>query len=163
MQTIVDRELLLEFFLTFSRFEFALKATGLLKRHPEEPPDLPPAEPDWDGFAVSLRPTFAPGRTGDLQEACRYFLESPPNRQVLLGGVPAWETPVRGQNVPDVDFLLRLVRCVRNNLFHGGKHNMHVHESKERTQKLLRSCLTILAECLALSPDQQHAYDSAVL
>jgi hypothetical protein len=109
-----------------------------------------------------LRPKFVSSRTQDIQEACRYLHESPPKRQVVLGGQPAWETPMRGQD-PEIDFLLRLVRSVRNNLFHGSKFNIGVHESKERTEKLLKSCLVLLSECLFLSPDQQYAFNDAVL
>jgi len=163
MDTFVDRELLCDFFLTFSRFEYALKASGLLKRHPEAPEDLPPAEPDWDRFAASLRDTFTQERTSELQEACTYLLTYPPNKQVLLGGAPAWETPARDGRVTDIEFLLRMVRCVRNNVFHGGKHSISAHESKERTEHLLRSCMTVLQEALALSPDQEQAYRGAVL
>ena len=42
----ISKELLLEFFLTFSRFEYALKATGYYKQHPVNPPDWPKAEPE---------------------------------------------------------------------------------------------------------------------
>jgi hypothetical protein len=163
MHTAVDRELLLEFLLTFACFEFALKASGFVKRHPEDPAFLPPAEPDWDRFAVSLRDRFVQTRTPELDEACRYLLEHPPNKQVLLNGVPAWETPVRGHGVTDIEFALRMARCVRNNLFHGGKHNIAEHQSPERTAKLLRASLMILHECLALSPDQQQAYAAGVV
>jgi hypothetical protein len=163
MNTVVDRGLLLQFFLTFACFEYALKASGFLKRHPEDPADLPPAEPDWDRFAVSLRDRFVVARTPELQEACRYLLDHPPNKQVLLNGAPAWETPVRGPGVTDIEFLLRMTRCVRNNLFHGGKHNIGEHQSTERTVTLLRASLVILHECLALSPDQHQAYAAAVV
>jgi hypothetical protein len=163
MHTTVDRDLLLRFFLTFAAFEYALKATGLLKRHPEDPADLPPAEPDWDRFAVSLRGRFDATRAAELREASQYLLDHAPNKQVLLGGVPTWQTPTRAVDVNDVDFLLRMIRCVRNNLFHGGKHNIGEHESTERTERLLRASLTVLATCLALSPEQHEAYATAVL
>lgn len=163
MTTIVDRELLLEFFLTFSRFEYALKATGFLVRHPEDRPRQPPAEPDWDCYAVSLRAQFSSTASAALQGACQHMQDSPPNRQVLLNGSPAWETQARDPHVPEIDFLLRMVRCVRNNLFHGAKHNVDVHESTDRTERLLRDCLTILAACLAISPNQERAYADAVL
>jgi hypothetical protein len=163
MQPLVDRGLLLEFFLTFAQFEYALKASGLCVRHREDPLDLPAATPDWDSFAASLRPTFLAERTPELLEACQYLLDHPPNKQVLLGGGPAWQTPVRGAHVTDVEFLLLMIRCVRNNLFHGGKHGLSPHESRERTEKLLRSSLAILHECLALSPRQREAYATAEL
>lgn len=163
VETAVDKELLLEFFLVFSRFEYALKASGFFKRHPTDPPRWPKAEPDWDSFAVSLRDTFNPSATDDLRQACEYLRDSPPNQQVILDDAVAWETPVRPDNETDIEFLLRMVRCVRNNLFHGGKYNIAVHEDTVRTEMLLRSSLTLLAACLKLAPQQQAAYRQARL
>ncbi len=164
VETRVDRSLLLEFFLTFSRFEYALKASGLFVRHPQTDPSRPAAaEPDWDSFAASLRDVFKLDRTDSLRRACEYILESPPWKQVIIDGAVAWETPVRPANESEVEFLLRMVRCVRNNLVHGGKHNIEVHEDTERTESLLRSSLAILRECLALAPRVKQAFDEAAI
>src|SRR3989338_10049386 len=92
--TRVNRDLLSEFFLTFAKFEYALKNTGYFVGHPEDPLP-PPAEPDWKRFATSLRDLFDPSKNEELGEACRYLSESPPNKQVIVHGAPAWETPVR--------------------------------------------------------------------
>ena len=43
-----DRDLLLQFFVLFSRFEYSLKRSGFLKTGDE-------AKPDWDDYAKSLR------------------------------------------------------------------------------------------------------------
>ena len=163
IETRVGRDRLLEFFLSFARFEYALKTTGFFVRHPENFGRPPAAEPDWDRFAVSLRDAFNPNTDEEIAQACSYLSESPPNKQVIRNGAPAWETPVRDPALSDIEFLLRMVRCVRNNLFHGGKHNIEVHETTERTAKLLHSCLVILQHCLSLSPEQRRAYDEAVL
>jgi hypothetical protein len=162
--TSIDRNLLLEFFLCFARFENALKTTEFFKRHPE-PKDarFPSAEPDWDRYAVSLRGTFDSNRNGELSNASWYLLNSPPNRQVIVNAAVAWETQVRDPSVPEIDFLLRMARTVRNNLFHGGKHNNDVHELPERTEALLMNSMIILRECLRLSPRQQLAYDEALI
>jgi hypothetical protein len=56
-----------------------------------------------------------------------------------------------------------MVRCVRNNLFHGAKYNNEVHEDIERTEMLLKSSLTILDECLALSPRVKSFFDEAAI
>jgi hypothetical protein len=56
-----------------------------------------------------------------------------------------------------------MVRCVRNNLFHGGKFNIEVLEDTARTEKLLSSSLTVLAACLDIAPQQQAAYRDARL
>jgi len=160
-ETTVSKELLLEFFLTFSRFEYALKATGYYKRRPVKPPDWPKAEPDWDRFAASLRKIFNSTAKDGLLQACAFFNDSPPNQQVLNSHGVAWETPVHPNNESEIEFLLRMVRCVRNNLFHGGKYNNDVHESKHRTEAFLRHALTILSACLKLAPQQAAAFREA--
>jgi hypothetical protein len=163
MDTRVAKDLLLEFFLAFARFEYALKASGYFKHHQSDPPKLPKAEPDWDRFAVSLRASFDSNATDDLRRACEYLNDSPPNQQVLIDGTVAWETPARPDNEAEIDYLLRMVRCVRNNLFHGGKFNIDIHENTQRTELLLRGSLTILAACLDLAPEQDAAYREARL
>ena len=158
VKTAVNQELLLEFFLAFSRFEYALKASGLFKRDPPDPPRWPKAKPNWDRFAASLRDSFNPSATDDLRQACEYIRDSPPKKQVICNDEIAWETPVHRDEETDIQFLLRMVRCIRNNLFHGGKYNIEVHEDTERTEMLLRSSLTLLAACLEIAPEQQAAY-----
>ena len=152
-----------DWLLVFSRFEYALKASGYFKRHQPVPPTWPKAEPDWDRFAVSLRASFNANATDDIRRACEYLFDSPPNQQIILNDAVAWGTPVRPNDETDIEFLLRMVRCVRNNLFHGGKHNIGVHEDVQRTERLLRSSLTILAACLDLAPAQNTAYRDAHL
>ena len=161
----MNKKLVLEFFLTFSKFEYALKATEMFKRHPPDPtrPSRPRAEPDWDRFSASLRDNFDASATNDLTQACNYLCDCPPNQQVIVDDAVAWETPKRADGEADVQFLLRMVRCVRNNLFHGGKHNIEVHEDIQRTEMLLKSSVTILHACLTIAPQQQSAYLDARL
>jgi hypothetical protein len=66
--TVVNRELLLDFFLDFSRFEYALKNSGYFVRHPDRPNGPPPEEPDWDSFAASVRDVFNASRSEELSE-----------------------------------------------------------------------------------------------
>jgi hypothetical protein len=163
MNVRVDKDLLLKFFLTFSAFEYALKSSGLFKRHRVEAPKFPNAEPDWDSFAVSLRECFDPETSTELREACEYLLDSPPSHQVLTSTGIAWETPVRSCSETEIEFLLRMVRCVRNNLFHGGKFNADVHEDAVRTQLLLSHSIVVLMACLELAPDLNAVYQDAIL
>jgi hypothetical protein len=163
MHVRVDKDLLLNFFLTFSAFEYALKSSGLFKRHKIVPPKFPNAEPDWDSFAVSLRGSFDSESSNQLREACEYLVDSPPNHQVLTSIGIAWETPVCSCYETKIEFLLRMVRCVRNNLFHGGKFNANLHEDVERTRLLLRHSIAILMACLELAPDVNAVYQDAIL
>ena len=165
-QTIIDRELLLNFFLTFSRFEYALKASNFFKRpntssnNTLRPPD---AQPDWDRFAVSLRDAFHKDKNNQLLEACKYIIESPPWKQVIINDRVDWESPIRPEHETDIEFILRMVRCIRNNLFHGGKCNNKAFEQKERNKKLLECSLIVLNECLALSPSVKDTFDEAII
>ena len=165
-QTRVNRDLLLEFFLTFSRFEYALKASNFFQ-HPDQktvdPRNPPDAKPDWDSFGVFLRGVFQSNRTDELQRACEYMIDSPPMKQVIIDDSIVWETPAIPNNVPEIDYLLRMVRYVRNNLFHGGKYNIDVHEDTQRTVLLLTYSLTILGECLSLAPEVKRAFNEAVI
>jgi len=163
VDTVVNSELLLEFFLVFSRFEYALKYCGYFVKQPERPERPPSAEADWDTFAASLRTVFDSTKSDELQEACRYLLESPPNKQVILNDALAWETVTRDPAISDFEFLVRAIRIVRNNLFHGGKYNLELHETTERTEKLLRSAIVVLHECLVLAPNVRQAYEEATL
>jgi hypothetical protein len=165
-QTRVNKELLFEFFLTFLRFEYALKASDFFQRLNTErtkgfkPPN---AQPDWYRFAVSLRDSFCADKTDELSEACDYIIHSPPYRQVIINDDVAWETPIRPEGEEEIEFILKMIRCIRNNLFHGGKYNIEVHETIERTEKLLTSSLIILKECLALSTAVGNAFDQAII
>jgi hypothetical protein len=153
----IDRELLLNFFLTFSRFEYALKASGFAREIRGG------VSPDWNRFALILRGSFNKCKDQNLLEACNYFFDNPPLKQVLINGGLAWETQCQEQNESDVEFLLRMVRCVRNNLFHGGKHNIWLHEDRERSETLLRNSLIILNECLGLSSQVKRLFDGAII
>lgn len=159
----VDNELLLEYFLTFSKIEYALKISGFFQHtapknvNPIKPPD---AKPDWDNFANSLRNSFDRNSSEVLTDACNYFFDQPPNKQVIVNEGVAWESPVIPNNEHSIQFLLRMIRSVRNNLFHGGKFN---NEDEERTTLLLINSLIILRECLKLSPDVNNRYDHAVI
>ena len=162
----VDRELLLNFFLTFAQFEYALKASGFFK-HPStstnntlRPPD---AQPDWDRFAVSLRDSFQIDRSDELLYACQYIMESPPWKQVIINDAVAWDSPIRPEHEQDIDFIMRMIRCIRNNLFHGGKFNNEWFEQAERTERLLECSLVILSECLSLAQDVKDAFDEATI
>jgi len=161
-----SRRLLLKFFLNFSRFEYALKASGYFQRgrlNRQNFPAPPDAKPDWNRFGESIKNTFKMDQNDELQRACQYILDNPPMKQVIVNDSIAWETPVRPQSQSDVEFLLRMVRSVRNNLFHGAKHNIELHEDIQRTELLLDNGLIILRECLRLSPQVKNEFDKAVI
>ena len=155
MNTKVPVELLLIFFLTFSRFEFALKNSAFVKGNERE------AKPDWDDFAASLSNAFDKTHSPELTKAVNYFLENPPNKQVLRNGQIMWDTALPYYGLSEIEKVLILIRRVRNNLFHGGKYDLETHEHAERTTFLLKYSLTILEACLALSPKVNDSFNQA--
>ena len=152
----LDHELLFEFFVTFARFEFALKSSGFVTGDDRE------AKPEWDGFGQSLDLEKA-RQDPEFAAAHDYLWLNPPARQVLGAGGLAWDASVPFGKLERMDELLKLVRRVRNNLFHGGKFNDEVHSGPGRDKLLLQHSIVILHRCLDLSPLVARNYDAAAL
>lgn len=153
----VNRELLLEFFLTFARAEFALKNSGFVTGGEDS------AAPHWDKFANTLKDNFKKDRTKELEAAVGYILVNPPMKQVLWNGNLMWEANLPNNGLSETEVLFILVRRIRNNLFHGGKHNFDVSSDTERTTQLLRYALLIVKEGVSILPNVKAAYDQAAI
>ncbi len=152
----LDHDLVFEFFLTFGRFEYALKAAGFVVG------DLQTAKPDWSTFGRSL--DFGSARLDhNCATAIDYFGLHPPWRQVLTPDALAWDSTVGFARLERMDQVLDLVRRVRNNLFHGGKFNDEVHSGQGRNGLLLRHSIAILHRSLELSPLVAASYNTAAL
>src|SRR2546426_9475946 len=68
------RDLVFRFFLTFSRFEYALKRAGFITASGTD------IKPGWDKFSSKHRPAFNPSCSTELQQAEDYFSEHPPRK-----------------------------------------------------------------------------------
>jgi len=156
-ETVINRDLVLGFFLKFSRFEFALKLAGYARGN------ITRVEPDWIRFAATIKGIFNKNHNPRLAQACEYFLSNPPNQQVRVGGSLGWSTQPPANANTEPELLIALVKRVRNNLFHGGKYNAQMHEETARSERLLSGSLLILEECLRVSPRVKHAYDGATI
>ena len=70
------------------------------------------------------------------------FLESePPRRQAVSGHDIDWKDTSIGNGEQHENYVLRLVRIVRNNLFHGGKYPIPVGPMEDvgRNRELLNA------------------------
>lgn len=151
----IDRELILEFFLTVSRIEYALKNAGYFERARHGG-----AQPDWNRFAREIAPQFEIDAYDELQQACLYYITQPPDEQVVRDGRVVWSAaPPR----KDTEFerILFLVKRVRNNLFHGGKSNPQGSEEANRNTLLIQFGLVILNEALRLNPEVRRVCEQA--
>ncbi len=150
-----NRDWVLTFFIAFSRFEYALKVEGFSNGN------LDNVSANWDQFARSIRGSFQPDRTPELQAAVNYLHDSPPRKQIIQGGTKLGWSPSRyPENTPLIHELLLSIRTVRNNLFHGAKFQEVFHEdhSSSRNQQLLQSSLIVLEECLRLSTTVRRTF-----
>jgi len=142
-----DRKLAWEFFVFFSRFEYALKCTHpYLKGGPSN------AQPDWDRFASDHDAAFQRREARSVREAIEYFRSHPPRKQVVEEGGLGWSDPLAYASGPELVWLLRAIRTVRNNLFHGGKFPVQYMDDSSRDSVLLQHSLTILNACVSLDP-----------
>jgi len=161
MKTDVGEQLL-DFFLTFSRFEYALKHSGLYQQQPGATVPYE-AKPNWDLFAVRLRDTFDPNKTAELRQAVDLILLHPPFSEVVAAGGFGWDTTGPADTLSEIECLLVYIRRVRNNLFHGGKFSEGQNFDAERNMALLTASLIILRECLSLDASVKREYDAATL
>ena len=120
----------LEFFATFSRFEFALKRGNYAAGDEGKK-----ASPDWNGFAGDLGEDFF--KQMEAADAARIFFKAPPKRLTIKvgGGVEFTDQ----DKVTNTQMLLAAVGLVRNNLFHGEKIWMG-----DRDVALIRASLFVL-------------------
>lgn len=125
-----------EFFYWFSRFEFALKENGFLKNNTPGAR----AEPGWDQFIASHETGYV------LTKAGSQLVEADPQRQIV-GQHELKFVPVGFDNqLSELTKVVRLLKTVRNNLFHGGKHSAEGWDDPQRILLLLDLSISILDE-----------------
>jgi len=78
-------------------------------------------------------------------------------------GTLGWAETKRGPSEREEEFLVRLVRTIRNNLFHGGKFPYPDGPVQDvaRDRELINSALVVLKEALALHPDLDATFREA--
>lgn len=152
-----DRNLVLRFFATFSRFEYSLKRAGFLKLSQK-------AEPNWDEYANSLRGSFLEVQDPAFRKAVNFLLNQPPMTQVVSGTNLDWGNTNLGSGEQHENYILRLVKTVRNNLFHGGKYPNPTGPVVDvgRDQELLEASIAVLKQCLQLSPKVRAVFEETV-
>jgi len=145
---LLDRDLVFDFFWKFSVFECAMKREGFLASSGREES----AEPNWKKFGESVVGRFKDVHSDGFKEAVTTLEESPPRRQVVRGGRLAWEELNRRHRESHEEFILRLVKTARNNLFHGGKYPDGLIAEIARDRVVLKAALKVLEGCYELHP-----------
>ena len=143
-----------DFFIAFSRMEFALKHTGYAigdrRRN---------AMADWDRFGEDNNEVFQEKLKNPenklLIEAANYLFVSPPKKLKFRNNELSWENrpPIGNKSLKE---MLLIIRAIRNNLFHGSKRLAIVEESRNRD--LLNFGLIILNECLNIDQNVRQKF-----
>jgi len=152
----LDPNLVFEFFWKFSTFECALKREGFLK-----PGRNSTAIPDWGCFGRRIRGQFAKVSISGFENAVNTLKHLAPRRQVVRNGQLGWEAVYRKDDESDEEFILRLLKTARNNLFHGGKYPDGPVDEIARDQNILQAALTILNVCFEIHPGVKRWIDEA--
>src|SRR2546422_11205910 len=76
----IDKDLVLEFLVAFSRFEYALKRAGFATG------DESQVSADWGSFGMRLR-TLSPEQCAPVFQRCQYLQGQPPKKWVLRDGM----------------------------------------------------------------------------
>lgn len=149
-----DKERIFNFFALFSRWECALKRKFPIKGAHGD------AQADWNAFADEHSSELSTIGHPGYQEARKYLLERPPLR-LMYQGVPPWQPNPRredkGEN--EARYFFRIIRDVRNNLFHGGKYQGGPMEELARDRKLLDSAIAVLLACIDIDPDIRSTFE----
>jgi len=141
-----------DFFFCFSRFEFALKENAYLRNHTVGAI----AEPGWEEFVEKWH-----GRYHPSEAAKRLLVLSPKRHVVCACDALSWKPVGLVDCTCELQKVVRLLKTVRNNLFHGGKHGGAGWSDPRRTHDLLsvgRAVLDELAKLANLEADYTAYY-----
>ena len=121
------------------------------------------AGPNWDKFASDYASQFEHLESEALKAAVIYFQDNPPRKQLQQAGELSWSEPQEyDAKEPLLIWLLRMVRCVRNNLFYGGKFPLVPISDPSRDRELLLNSMHILESCLPLSPTVESRFYESI-
>ena len=131
-----------EFFYWFSRFEFALKENGYLK----DKNVGAKAEAHWDDFINEYKNGYS------VSEEAKELIRLHPKRQMVADlGKLEWKPVGISHCNNDLCRIITMLKTVRNNLFHGGKHGDQEVDVLERSIKLVVVCKIILDQLAKLA------------
>lgn len=133
-----------KFFWKFSVIEYALKKNGFLKGSKSY------VQPDWNKFAQKIDGCFGDVTIVGFEEACCKLKENPPKQQIIDGNRLGWGEPKEQGGKSSEEYIVCLVKRIRNNLFHGGKYPSGLVDSIERDSELIDAALVVLEGLLQL-------------
>ena len=128
----------LEYLYWFSRFEYTLKENGHLKSNQIGNRAIA----NWDSFRDEYLERYSP--SNDAYK----LIELHPKQQIIgpNNSVNHWEEANISHCSKPLCKVIVMLKTVRNNLFHGGKHYSKSDEEKKRDLKLVELSLNVIKE-----------------
>jgi len=151
IEIIKKEPAVLDFIATFSRLEYALKASGEFLRNTKD------AEADWIAFASNIESKVNNSTNCPLKKSIDYILNNPPKKQINENGVIKWKRVDPNQRNKTKNLIMYICR-IRNNLFHGGKFAHGDLEEFDRDFSLVKSALLILKEIVNFNEKVRSAF-----
>jgi hypothetical protein len=152
---ISNHETLLEFLVTYSRFEYALKRAGYTKNENGD------AEANIEKFISDKKMNFSKKNNESLESAVNYLLSYPAEKQTIKDGKLGFGKHVGTTQGPDICRLYHCIRITRNNLFHGGKYPHKPITDPSRNMELIENSIIVLNEFIKLDDNvKEHFFGS---
>lgn len=131
-----------DFFITLSRFEWALKSIPefLIGKN---------AQPDWNRFAHSISDVFYYKHDPLLRQSVENILQHPPKRQINSNGQLEWDACLVDENATMTFKLSVYIKRIKLNLLHGDKFHAD-HNLNDFDHKRISSATVILNNWLGL-------------
>jgi hypothetical protein len=142
---------IVDFIVTFSRLEYALKASGEFLKKTKD------AEADWTAFAGNIESNINNSINCEFKKSMEYILNNPPRKQINENGVIKWKRVDPSQRNKTKNLIMYICR-IRNNLFHGGKFVGGDLEEFDRDFSLVKSALLILKEIVNFNEKVKNAF-----
>jgi hypothetical protein len=143
--------------------EFALKSAGYTNRKVGKAGKAGSVEANWDGYASDLADYFSRTTSPALEQAVNFYLAEPPRKQDEVNGKLEWIDAPYPDSDPLLLTLIRYIRRVRNNFFHGGKLYIHEPSNPNRDPQLIAHAMVILEAVLQRSECHCEAVYQAYL
>lgn len=135
----IPNDLILIFFVLFSRFEYTLKNNDYICSKN--------CKPDWFELGKEIDEYFDPS---NCQQAYDYLINNPPKKQVCKKHncsdsfiFDKWKDENISSSV-EINKIITIIKRVRNNLFHGGKDI----NGTERDKNLIKYSIFLMEEIL---------------
>jgi hypothetical protein len=138
----LTKDLAIDFFITFARFEYALIEAGYVHQYRRGG-----IAPDWNAF-IAFVDSLSPTEIKPALDAGKDLLISPPKQLMLDVSGPVFMA-AGGAGQSPICILLRGIKQARNNLFHGGKYHTEAALAG-RNESVVRASLGVLRVLLEM-------------